>query len=109
MLLRLLSSLLVALAMLIAPVAMAGGAMAKPVTAAAAPADHFGHCDEAPEDERKAPVHMSCASSCAAMPAVQPQVPDLAAPAPAAPPLAPGNGLNGIAPEAETPPPRSFA
>jgi hypothetical protein len=70
---------------------------------------HDGHCGgEAPAgDDRKAPVHMSCASSCAAVPAADP-----AAPAAAPPPArlllahAPSPALLGIAPERETPPPR---
>lgn len=106
MVLRFLASLLVALSLLAAPAAMAAGD-ARP--AAPTAASHQGHCagGEAPAEEKKAPVHMSCASSCAAVAPAAPAPPGplpLAAPVPAG---AAGPALAGIMPEGETPPPRT--
>jgi hypothetical protein len=105
MALRILASLLVALSLLVAPAAMAAGAgrMAAPAVET-----HRGHCagDEAPAQEKKAPVHISCASSCAA---VAPSAPAPADPVPQAAPALAGlaaTPLSGIMPESETPPPR---
>jgi hypothetical protein len=106
---RFLSSLFVALALLLAPATMAAGSAPATAAAPAAGMNHDGHCGgEAPADENKAPVHMSCASSCAAVPAADPGAP-LSAPLPPRDLLtralfAP---LAGAAPESETPPPRS--
>jgi hypothetical protein len=93
-----------------APLAMAGGAaMAMPQgseTAAAAAAEH---CPgrEAPSEEGKSSVKLSCASTCAA---VAPDGPAAFNEAPAAPvllALADPQGLAGLHPEGETPPPRT--
>ena len=105
MFVRLLASFLFVVSLVLAPAGM-GAAMAQP---AAHASSHGGEnpCDEsAPAEDDKAPVHVSCAS-CIALAAVEPDVRDLAAP-PRALPL--GNGplrLTGIAPERETPPPRT--
>jgi hypothetical protein len=109
MAIRILSSLLVALALAIAPTAMTGGWLPGAAKAAVVAADHGdGHCrDSAPAEDRKAPVHMSCASSCAA---VAPAAPGMCDPAilPPPPPLAAMSApLEGLAPERETPPPRT--
>ena len=108
MAIRILSSLLVALALIAAPLGMAGGwgaAIAAPPAAAAG--KHDGHCgDTAPTDERKAPGHIGCASGCAAVPAAPAAIADPSV-LPARPPaLAMSAPLGSIAPERETPPPR---
>jgi hypothetical protein len=101
---RILSALLVALALMAAPVLMGGAAMAQ---APAAEAGHAGHCGgEAPADEKKAPVHLGCAGSCAAMPAFEPVVVEHEETPKAAIGASALTALIGIAPERETPPPR---
>ena len=107
---RLLSSLFVALALLLSPMAMASGAMANtahadtPHGAVAAAAHCAGHEMPAPVNEQ--PEHLSCAATCAALPA-------LPAASGVAPALlsarlvaAPNHALIGFKPEGETPPPR---
>lgn len=108
---RLFSSLLVAIALLLSPMAMASGAaMAMPGAAVAAVAESVadGHCagKEAPADEEKAPAKASCASACAAVPAASPVFLEDAAVAREAISLRGPQVLSGIHPEGETPPPR---
>jgi hypothetical protein len=105
---RLLSSLLVALALLLAPAGMGTApAAAKPVAVQAA---HQGHCGgEAPAEEKRAPIHLSCAGSCAAMPAAEPALASHDDSGRAAPAVPAPSRLSGIAPESETPPPRSLS
>lgn len=105
---RLWSTLLVALALLAAPMAMASGAMANtPHAAPHAAASSSAHCagDEMPIPDGQ-PEHLSCAAACAALPALPP--PSGAAPAPVSARLvaAPDATLLGFEPEGETPPPR---
>ena len=108
---RLFSSLLVAIALLLSPLTMANGAaMAMPGAAVAAVAESVadGHCagKDAPADEEKAPAKASCASACAAVPAASPVFLEDAAVAPEAIGLRGPQVLSGIHPEGETPPPR---
>ena len=104
MALRILSSFLLALALIAAPLVMPGGAA---LAQAPAAATHDGHCDgPAPAEERRAPVHIGCAGACAAVAAApaalaQPALLPLRPPSPAS-----SARLSGIAPESETPPPR---
>ncbi|MFN3727442.1 MAG: hypothetical protein ACK4SZ_14195 [Allosphingosinicella sp.] len=105
---RFVSSLLVAIALLLAPLAMIGGAdpahAARPQVASAA------NCaEEAPgqKHEKRAPgMEVGCAIACAAVPATQPfsaeRLPHAAMP----PALLGSHLLSGIHPEGETPPPR---
>ena len=107
---RLLSSLLAAMALLLSPLAIwNGAAMAMPhgaATAAAAvtPGDCGG--EEAPADDGNAPAKAGCASGCAA---VQPVCPDPFEESGAARDTVALRGaqvLSGVHPEGETPPPR---
>jgi hypothetical protein len=109
---RLLSSLMIALGLLLAPLGMANGAAAAmphhgaAMTMAAAEGPCAGM--PAPADkERKADLKLSCASACAAfIPAVAPLAAHAGlAPDPAAPLLP--RRLAGLDPERETPPPRT--
>jgi hypothetical protein len=105
MFVRLLASFLLVLSLVLAPMGMST-AMAQP---AAHAASHGGEspCDQsAPAEDDKAPLHMSC-GACIALAAAEPAVRDFAAP-PRALPLGKGAlRLTGIAPERETPPPRT--
>ena len=106
---RLRSSLLLALTLILSPLAMIGGAgsahAAMSQTASAAM-----HCTEespAQEHEKRAPgVEVGCAMACAAVPATEPftteRLPHSAMPAA----LRGDRLLSGIHPEGETPPPR---
>ena len=106
---RLLSSLLLALALLLSPLAMIGGAgsahAAMPQAASAG-----GHCAEtapAPGHEMPAPImEVGCAMACAAVAAAEPltaeRLPDVVV----QPALLGDQLLSGIHPEGETPPPR---
>lgn len=108
---RFLSSLLVAIALLLSPLAMENGAaMAVPHAAAAGTVEMVadGHCagEHAPVDEEKAPAKAGCASACAAVPAVPPVFLEDAAQVREAIGLRGSQVLSGIHPEGETPPPR---
>jgi hypothetical protein len=105
MLVRLLAPFLLVVSLVLAPIGMST-AMAQP----AVQASHHGgdgHCGgTAPAEDEKAPLHMSCAG-CTALAAMEPEVHDVAAPRPTLPL---GKGplrLTGVAPERETPPPRT--
>ena len=106
--LRLLSSLLAALALFWSPIAMASGAgMAMPATVEmTASAAHCPDSDAPPED-RQSDVKMSCASSCAAFPALAPAIADRPRSFRAEVEIAKGKVLVGIDSERETPPPRN--
>lgn len=104
---RLLSSLLIAIAMLFSPLVMTSGAgMAMPHAAAAATTTDHCAGEESPVGDDKAPVKASCASACAAFPAMAPVASEH--------PLARDEDaedrgsqlLAGVQPEGETPPPR---
>jgi len=105
---RFLSSLLLAIALLLAPLAMIGGAgsahAARPQAASAA------HCaEEAPvqKHEKRAPgMEVGCAIACAAVPATQPFSAERLPHAAMLPALLGDQLLSGIHPEGETPPPR---
>jgi hypothetical protein len=108
---RFLSSLLVAIALLLSPLAMVNGAaMAMPHMAATGTVEMSadGHCagEEAPVDEEKAPAKASCASACAAVPAASPVFLEDVAVTREAIGLRGPQVLSGICPEGETPPPR---
>lgn len=103
--------ILAAFAMLLMPLAMAGGV---PAAAAAAPhhaaaAASEGHCSQSGEDDqdRRQGAAAHCTMACAALPAWQAPLP-AATPAPR-PSVFAGTLLpvSGLAPEAETPPPRT--
>jgi hypothetical protein len=106
---RLFSSLLIALALFASPLVMANGAgMAMSHAAATFEVQAGSHCadGEAPADHKKSQGKASCASACAAFPAVSPS-PLEVAPA-VRPPVAAGvpQALSGIHPERELRPPR---
>ena len=105
---RLLSSLLLALALLAAPLAMIGGAA--PAHATTQPASAAMHCAEegpALRHEKRVPgMDAGCAIACAAVPATEPFTAERL-PHAAMPLALHGNQLlSGIHPEGETPPPR---
>ncbi|HEX8214733.1 MAG TPA: hypothetical protein VF582_04585 [Allosphingosinicella sp.] len=106
---RLLSSIFVALALFLSPLAMASGsgmAMSHPAPASAPEA--AGHCagSEGPADEGKAHVKLSCASACAAFLPRGPVTSDEAPAARVVVAMSRPQLLAGIHPEGETPPPR---
>lgn len=106
---RLLSSLLIALAMFVSPVAMASGsAAAMPhgsVMEAVAAAAHCAET-EAPVDRETPEPGMSCIATCAAFPALPSIIHDPFRPAKALHPVTEQQHLATIAIEGETPPPR---
>jgi putative hemolysin len=106
---RFLSSLLLALALLLSPLAMIGAAgAAHAATPQAAPA--AGHCAEkgpTREHDKRAPgMEAGCAVACAAVPATEAFTADRLPHDPMAPALLGDQLLSGIHPEGETPPPR---
>lgn len=108
---RFISSLLVAIGLLLSPLAMVNGAaMAMPHRAATGMVERVadGHCagEHAPADEEKAPAKASCASACAAVPAVPPVFLEETDQVREAIGLRGSQVLSGIHPEGETPPPR---
>jgi hypothetical protein len=106
---RLLSSMLVALALFVSPLLMASGAsMAMPHLAAASEAQTGSHCadSEAPAGDDNSQGDASCASACAAFPPIgaadlEDALPVLRAAAAGVP-----QALSGIHPEGELRPPR---
>ena len=108
--LRLICAFFIACAMFLSPVAMAtGGGMAMAHAATVADAGAHGHCEEggAPAGKKKPDMKMSCASACAAFLAVVPAVAEQGAQPKSAVAIASSAFLLGVAPERETPPPRS--
>lgn len=106
--LRFLSSLLVAVALLLSPLAMASGAgMAMPQAAAATNAADE-HCagGQVPADDDRCLMKVGCASSCAAYPPFTPLPQEKPSTVRAKPGFARSQPLAGIHPEGETPPPR---
>lgn len=106
---RLLTFLLLALALLLSPLAMIGGAgpayAAAPQAASAA-----GHCAEtapAPLHETPAPgLEVGCAVACAAVPATERFSAESLSDDAISPAMPGDQLLSGIHPEGETPPPR---
>lgn len=106
---RLLSSLFVALALFASPLMMADGAsMAMSHASADSAPQEAGHCsgDETPSDQQDAPVEMGCATACAAFLSDHHVAVDEAPVALAVLALTRDHALPGIHPEGETPPPR---
>ena len=106
---RLLSSLFLALAVLLSPLAMIGGAGSShaAMPQAASPALHCAEETPAPQHEKRAPgMEAGCAIACAAVPAAQPFTPERLPHDAMAPALLGDQLLSGIHPEGETPPPR---
>jgi len=106
---RLFSSLLIALALFVSPLMMANGAaMAMPHVAATSEVQTGSHCadSEVPSDEEKSRGEASCASACAAFPAVGPADPEEAPAARTAVAAGVPQALSGIHPEGELRPPR---
>ncbi len=106
---RLLSSLLLALALLLSPLGMIGGA--GPAHAATPPAALAGgHCSEtAPAQKHETPapgMEVGCAVACAAVSATDPFTAERLPHAAMPPALLGDQLLSGIHPEGETPPPR---
>ena len=107
---RLICAFFIACAMFLSPVAMAtGGGMAMAHAATAADVGAHGHCDEGgvPAGKKKPDMKMSCASACAAFLAVVPTVAEQDAQPKSSLAIASSAFLLGVAPERETPPPRS--
>ena len=107
--LRIFSTLLLAIALLLSPLAMGGGAAHAMTTetSSAAAAVHCAEDGAAPQQEKDAPkANVGCAVSCAALPAAAPPTRDQAPPQPAQLAAMAHRLLSGIEPEGETPPPR---
>ncbi len=106
---RLLSSLFVALALFASPLMMANGAgMAMshaPTETSSALAEHCRD-DQAPSNQHHAPKKMSCATGCAAFLPDEPIEVDAAPVTLALLTVPQEQSLAGIHPEGETPPPR---
>ena len=104
---RLLSFLVVALALLLSPMAMAHGAMPATAQTATHSLMASSHCsgDEQPAPNDKKPGEFSCAAACAAIPGVAPCDARLAMFG-EPPEETHGEALIGFVPEGETPPPR---
>ena len=104
--LRFLSSLLVAMALFLSPLAMGSGAgMAMPHATATAAGDHCAG-GKVPSGEDDSSMKVSCASSCAAYPPFTPLPAEKSTTARARLGIAKPQLLAGIHPEGETPPPR---
>lgn len=108
---RLLPSLLLALALLLSPLAMIGGAgaahAAMPQASSASRAMHCAEQGPAPQQEKRAPgMEMGCAIACAAVPAAEAFTAERLPHDAMAPALLGDQLLSGIHPEGETPPPR---
>jgi hypothetical protein len=107
---RLLASLLVALALFFSPLAMSSdGGMAMAHATAVEKTGMKGHCSqtEAPDDSDPSTEQaMDCMSACSAVPPIQPMMMD-GVDLPKTLPIAVKSAtMAGIPPESETPPPR---
>lgn len=101
-----LRTLLVALALLVAPFAMqTGSAVAMPLTSNTVVA--VSHCAEGAAGKHKPMSRSECMVACAVLPALHPSFPSPLEPARLAVAALPLFSLTGIEAEAETPPPRS--
>ncbi len=100
-------SILTVLALLLAPAGMLSShaAMAMPDQAAASAIDHCASPGETSGSEDKRAM-IDCAIACAAMPAAEPLVADQSILAASPPALASNLFVEGMRPEAATPPPR---
>ena len=109
--LRILSSLLIAFALLLTPFTMIGGSSAEAHAAMPQGASAASHCmDEgkaAPASDKHGPgMKAGCAIACAAMPAAGPVPGEQLPPQAISPVSLSQQSLAGIQPEGETPPPR---
>src|SRR5690606_16066229 len=105
---KLLSSLLIALAMLVSSVSMASGnATAMPHQGAMEMASVAGHCagSESSSDRKSPEPGMHCAALCAAFPAIAPFIEQRDQPPKTLHPLVGQQDLAAITLERETPPP----
>ena len=106
---KLLSSLLIALAMLVSSVSMASGtATAMPHQGAMEMASVAGHCagSESPSDRKSPKAAMHCAVACAAFPAIPPLIEQRDRPTKTLYSIVGQRYLAAITLEGETPPPR---
>lgn len=109
MTLRLFSSILVALALFLSPVAMSiGGSTAQAHAATVEMSGMTAHCDGLGQPPEKSQPHMKpgCAATCAAIPAHSPDAPAQSRPLKTRVVTAVPAPLAGITPEGTTPPPR---
>ncbi len=104
--LRLISALWVALALLVSPVVMAGTAhAAMPSTEMAS--DHCADMGETkPSDKNMPGMDIACAIACTALPAAAPYIAAAGMLQPIAALSSRADALAGVHPESETPPPR---
>lgn len=106
---KLLSSLLIALAMLFSSVSMASGnAAAMPHQGAMEVASVAGHCagSETPSDRKSSQPGMHCAVACAAFPAMPPFIEQRDQPTKTLHSIVGPQHLAAVTLEGETPPPR---
>ena len=105
--LRLISAFWVALALLVSPIVMAGGAAHAAAPSMAMASDHCADMGEAPPSDKSMPgMDIACAIACTALPAAAPYFAAAGALQPTAALAARAGTLAGIHPESETPPPR---
>ena len=107
--LRFLSTLFTALALLASPLAMVGGGVAMAHVRPMETMVSSGHCSESklPSSDHKSDIQINCLTACAGIPAVEPVVMEAVPPVRAAAVAAGHRTLTGVRPEGETPPPRS--
>ena len=103
---RLFASFILALALLASPLAMTGGVAKAHAPMAGMSAD-CADMDHSRSDSGSADRDMSCAIACAAIPCSPMRLDERAVPVAEAAPFGLSQLLPGIAPEAETPPPRT--
>ncbi|WP_156415198.1 hypothetical protein [Sphingobium baderi] len=106
---KLLSSLLIALSMLVSSVSMANGNIAATSHQGAMQmASMAGHCagSDSPSDRKSPEPGMHCAVACAAFPAIAPLIEQRDQPTKTPHPVASQQHLAAITLKGETPPPR---
>lgn len=106
---RFLSSLLLAIALIVSPLGMLGGGpgMAHPAAGAAATTSHCDESHQAPASDKEKPgMERGCAVACAALAPLGGCVVEGNSAASVGPAARAHNFLSGIGPEGETPPPR---
>jgi hypothetical protein len=107
---RFLANMILALALLVSPLAMVGGGMASAhaMPAMDSPAAHCAEEGRAPSGHEEQPgMAADCAIACAALPAAASRASEPLPPMQLAPAIIHHLRLSGLQPERETPPPRT--
>lgn len=103
---KLVLSILVAVAVLLMPAGMSGRGAAMAATHDMAASAGMGHCAEKPEPAKDQPPESCCVLACSALPAEPVELTSFSAPLLPHSAAAPAD-LYGLSAEAATPPPRS--